>query len=41
VIRQFVTRNGKDFDGATIPVFDPDELLAALVASSQTQAAER
>ncbi|HEY5433513.1 MAG TPA: PIN domain-containing protein [Coriobacteriia bacterium] len=40
-VAAIVTRNGKDFESATIPVFDPNELLAALVASSQTQAAER
>lgn len=28
-----VTRNGKDFAGATLPVFDPHELLAAVLAS--------
>jgi predicted nucleic acid-binding protein len=33
-VAAIVTRNGKDFDGATIPVFDPGELLAALVASA-------
>jgi len=30
-----VTRNGKDFGNAVIPVFDPHELLAAVVASSE------
>jgi len=34
-VAAIVTRNGKDFDGATVPVFDPSELLAALVASSE------
>jgi len=29
-----VTRNGKDFVRSTIPVFDPPELLAAIVAGS-------
>lgn len=29
-----VTRNGKDFTRSTIPVFDPPELLAAIVAGS-------
>lgn len=29
-----VTRNGKDFTRSTIPVFDPSELLAAIVAGS-------
>ena len=33
-VAAIVTRNGQDFEGATVPVFDPDELLAALVASS-------
>jgi predicted nucleic acid-binding protein len=33
-VAAIVTRNGKDFGGATVPVFDPNELLAALVASS-------
>lgn len=28
-----VTRNGKDFAGATLPVFDPPELLAAVLAT--------
>lgn len=28
-----VTRNGKDFDAATLPVFDPPELLAAVLAA--------
>lgn len=28
-----VTRNGRDFEGATIPVFDPDRLLAAVLAA--------
>jgi len=28
-----VTRNGKDFANATLPVFDPRELLAAVQAS--------
>ena len=28
-----VTRNGKDFMRATLPVFDPQELLSALVAA--------
>jgi len=27
-----VTRNAKDFAGATLPVFDAPELLAAVVA---------
>ena len=27
-----VTRNGKDFAGASLPVFDPPELLAAVLA---------
>lgn len=27
-----VTRNGRDFAKATIPVFNPDELLAAVAA---------
>jgi predicted nucleic acid-binding protein len=29
-----VTRNSKDFGGATVPVFTPPELLAAVIASS-------
>lgn len=29
-----ITRNGKDFGNAVIPVFDPHELLAAVVASN-------
>lgn len=33
-VAAIVTRNGKDFGGATVPIFDPNELLAALVASS-------
>ncbi len=28
-----VTRNGKDFTHATVPVFDPPELLAAILAA--------
>jgi hypothetical protein len=28
-----VTRNGRDFKGATIAVFDPNEMLAAACAS--------
>jgi hypothetical protein len=28
-----VTRNGRDFAAATLPVFDPHELLAALFAA--------
>jgi hypothetical protein len=28
-----VIRNGKDFDGADLPVFDPHELLAAVLAA--------
>ena len=35
-----VTRNGKDFAGATLPIFSPDELLAALVASSEETEAD-
>jgi predicted nucleic acid-binding protein len=30
-----VTRNGRDFRGATIAVFDPNEMLAALRASGE------
>ena len=30
-----VTRNGGDFRRATLPVFDPEELLAAVVAASE------
>ena len=30
-----VTRDGKGFAGATLPIFDPGELLAALVAASE------
>ena len=28
-----VTRNGRDFDRASLPVFEPEELLAAIVAT--------
>lgn len=38
-VAAIVTRNGKDFAGATIPVFEPGELYAALVASSEGTAA--
>jgi hypothetical protein len=34
-VAAIVTRNGKDFEHATVPVFDPPELLAALIASSE------
>ena len=34
-VAAIVTRNGPDFGGATVPIFDPQELLAALVASSE------
>jgi predicted nucleic acid-binding protein len=30
-----VTRNGGDFRRATLPVFDPEELLAAVVAAAE------
>lgn len=30
-----VTRSGGDFKSATLPVFDPQELLAAVVAASE------
>ena len=30
-----VTRNGKDFTGSSLPVFDPHELLAAIIAASE------
>jgi predicted nucleic acid-binding protein len=33
-VSAIVTRNGKDFIKATLPVFDPDELLAAIAARS-------
>jgi hypothetical protein len=31
-----VTRNAKDFGNAVMPVLDPEELLAAVVASSES-----
>ena len=30
-----VTRNGKDFDKATLPILDPSELLAAVLAAGR------
>lgn len=30
-----VTRNGKDFARSTLPIFDPNELLAAVHAGSE------
>jgi len=33
-VSAIVTRNGKDFAKATLPVFDPEELLAAIAARS-------
>lgn len=34
-VAAIVTRNGKDFVGAMVPIFDPNELLAALAASTE------
>jgi len=34
-VTAIVTRNAKDFEAATIPVFEPSELLAAVVAASE------
>jgi hypothetical protein len=30
-----VTRNSGDFDKAVLPVFEPEELLAAVIAASE------
>jgi predicted nucleic acid-binding protein len=34
-VTAIVTRNSKDFRRATLPVFDPNELLAAIVAAAE------
>ena len=39
-VNAIVTRNGRDFAKATIPVFEPRELLAAIAARPRTDPSE-